>query len=413
MAIDHPAQPHSLQETGLPKTLLQNLALKILYLEGELTLLQLGARMQLSLAIVEEIFQHLRREALCEVKGLSGSVYRIATTSQGKSRGLELLSLNQYAGPAPVSLADYVARVQRQSVRDAEVRPPDLERALAHLVLDEQTLRQLGTALVSGTSIALYGPTGTGKTAIAEALPRAYQDAVWIPYAVEVDSQIITLYDSETHERVDEGGQPEGPLRWVLCRRPRVIAGGELSFEMLELQFHPIAKFYTAPVQMKANNGVLIIDDFGRQRVPPEQLLNRWIVPLDRRIDFLTLVGGKKFEIPFDLFVLFATNLDPASLADAAFLRRVSNKIEIGYVSREQFHKIFQDVCQSHGLAYNAATVEHLIDLLTKELNEPLRACYPRDIVQQICWSARYQGISPRLDRETVAEACHNYFLRA
>jgi len=406
------AQPQTLQESGIRRTLLHDLALKILYHEGELSLLDLAAKMRLSSGIVQEAFQHLRKEELCEVKGLVGNIYRIASTSQGKARALELLSLNQYAGAAPVSFTDYVARVRAQSVRNADVHPPDVERAFAHLVLDDQTLRQLGTAVVSGTSIVLYGPTGTGKTTIAEALPRVYRDAVWIPYAVEVDGQIITVYDSGVHERIDLADNPDHDLRWVLCQRPRVVVGGELTIEMLELQFNPIAKFYAAPLQMKANNGVLIVDDFGRQRIPPEQLLNRWIVPLDRKIDYLTLMGGKKFEIPFDLFVVFATNLDPATLADAAFLRRIQNKIEVGYVTREQFHQILQGVCQRMGLAYDPAVAEFATDLLTKELNEPLRACYPMDIVQQIRWAARYAGLPPRLDNDTVAQACRNYFLR-
>ena len=406
------AQPQTLHESGIRRTLLHDLALKILYLEGELSLLDLAEKMRLSTAVIQEVFQHLRKEALCEVKGMVGHIHRIATTSQGKSRALELLSLNQYAGAAPVSLADYIACVREQSVGRADVHPPDIERAFAHMVLDPQTLRQLGTAIVSGTSIVLHGPTGTGKTTIAEALPRVYHDAVWIPYAVEVDAQIITVYDSGIHERIDRADKPDHDLRWVLCRRPRVVVGGELTIEMLELQFNPVAKFYAAPAQMKANNGVFIVDDFGRQRVPPEQLLNRWIVPLDRKIDYLTLMGGKKFEIPFDLFVVFATNLDPSTLADAAFLRRIQNKIEVGYMAREEFLQVFQKVCQSMGLAYDAAVAEYATDLLTKQLNEPLRACYPRDIVQQICWAARYAGTPPRLDNNAVAEACHNYFLR-
>jgi predicted ATPase with chaperone activity len=197
----------------------------------------------------------------------------------------------------------------------------------------------------------------------------------------------------------------------VHCRRPRIISGGELTIEMLDLQYNPLTKFYTAPLQVKANNGVLIVDDFGRQRVLPEVLLNRWIVPLDRKIDFLTLAGGKKFEIPFDLFVVFSTNLNPSSLADDAFMRRIQNKIKIDNVSREQFQEIFARVCRAQAVDYHPAVVEHLMDVITEDLKEPLRPCYPRDVVMQILWSARYEGKNPQLSRETVERACRNYFL--
>ena len=340
-----------------------------------------------------------------------GGVYWIATTSQGKARALELLGHCQYAGPAPVSLADYVARVRSQSVRNAPVHPEQVRRAFEHLVLSSQLLTQVGTAIVSGTSIFLHGPAGTGKTAIAETLPSIYPDTVWIPYAVEVDGEIVVVYDSIVHQRIADPAGEDNDSRWVLCRRPRVVSGGELTIEMLDLQFNPVTKFYAAPVQMKANNGVLIIDDFGRQRVRPEELLNRWIVPLDRRIDFLTLAGGRKFEIPFDLLVVFATNLEPSKLTDEAFLRRIQNKIKVDHATPKQFREIFHKVCQQYSLECSASVLEELLDTLTKTLNEPLRPCYPRDLIQQICWSARYEGKEPRLDRFSLAQACRNYFL--
>jgi predicted ATPase with chaperone activity len=243
---------------------------------------------------------------------------------------LERQSQRQYAGPAPVSLESYVRQVRQQSVRNVEVHPPAMRSAFAHLMLDDQTLTQLGTALNSGGSIFLYGPTGAGKTTIAEALPRVLaDDRVWIPYAVEIDGQIITVHDPLIHRDIQSPVATSHDPRWVLCHRPTVVVGGELTIEMLDLQFNPVTKFYAAPGQMKANNGVLIIDDFGRQRVRPEELLNRWVVPLDRRIDFLTLAGGKKIEIPFELFVVFATNMDPAELVDTAFLRRIQTKVKI------------------------------------------------------------------------------------
>ncbi len=400
------------EETSIRRTLLEELALKIIYLRGEITLTELTQDMKLSLGIAQEIFNRLRQDQMCEVKGMVGGVYRVCTTSMGKARALELLSQNLYTGPAPVSLNDYIRRVREQSVRSTEVRPPAVQQAFSHLVLPERTVNQLGTAIVSGTSVFLHGPTGTGKTSIAETLPKVYEDQVWIPYAVELDGQIITVYDAIVHEALPFDSDPESmDARWVLCRRPKIISGGELTMEMLDLQYNPNAKFYSAPLQMKANNGVLIIDDFGRQRIRPEELLNRWIVPLDRKIDFLTLLGGKKFEIPFDLFVVFSTNLDPSSLADEAFLRRIHNKILVDNVTREQFHEIFRRVCAHMEVNYDPPVVDYLMDKITKELQQPLRPCYPRDIISQIVWGARYEGVSARLDRATIGRACHNYFL--
>lgn len=403
--------PQTMEEFGLRRNLLEDLAVKFLYLEGEMTVRQLGAKMRVSAGVIKEVFDYLRKEQFCEVKSMTAGDFVLTTTGPGKERGLSLLMQSQYVGPAPVTYADYVSRVRTQSVRDAKIHPEDVARAFEALVLSGETVTQLGTAVVSGTSIVLYGPTGTGKTSIAEAIPSIYRDKAWIPYAVEIDGQIITVYDPIFHQKAEQPSGAESDGRWVLCARPRVMVGGELTIEMLDLQFNPMTKFYAAPVQMKANNGVLIIDDFGRQRMRPEELLNRWTVPLDRRIDFLTLAGGRKLEIPFDLFVVFATNLDPAKLADEAFLRRIHNKIKVDNLNREQFHEVFRRLCQRFELAYDASVVNHLAEMLDKDLKQPLRACYPQDILSQIRWAAQYAGKPPQLNRETVAQACRNYFL--
>ncbi len=403
--------PQSIEATGVRRSVLEDLALKTLFMNGELSLRELAELMKLSLGIVEELFQTMRREQLCEVKGMVGSIHRITTTQQGKRRALDLLELNQYVGPAPVSLADYVRRVREQTVQGADVHAEDIRRAFQHMVLSDEVLERVGTAVVSGTSIFIYGPTGGGKTSIAETLPNIYPDSVWVPYAVEVDSQIIVVFDSATHQPLEQPPWGEADTRWVRCRRPRVFVGGELTPEMLDLQYNPVSKFYTAPLQMKANNGVLIIDDFGRQRIRPEELLNRWIVPLDRRVDFLTLHGGKKFEIPFDLFVVFATNLNPMELADEAFMRRIQNKIYLAYPGEAEFHEIFRRLCDRYGLAYDRELVDYLIDLLRHRYRQPLRPCYPTDIVRQIVWTARYENRPPVLDRNAIERACRNYFV--
>ena len=332
-----------LRTSGYPRAVLEDLALKNLYIDGSSSLKVLAKKMRLTFRVVDELFRRLRTEQLCEVTGMTGNIAEVAITSRGRSRALELLSLNQYTGATPVSLEEYIQRDPPARRGRPEVHLPEVERAFSHLVLDAKMLGKLGTALNSGTSIFLYGPTGGGKTTIAIALSHAVAtDPVWIPFAVEVDSQIISVYDPHVHNKVEGVVAHGNDERWVLCRRPTVLVGGELTIEMLELQLNAITRFYAAPVQMKANNGLLIIDDFGRQRVRPEELLNRWVVPLDRRIDFLTLAGGKKVEIPFELIVVFATNLEPAQLADAAFLRRIQTKIKVGTVSEQQFHEIFR-----------------------------------------------------------------------
>jgi predicted ATPase with chaperone activity len=402
----------SIEETGIRKNLLEDLALKIIYRVGEISLNELARHMGLSYKIVEDLFQRLRRDQLCQVTGMAGGTHRVTASSGGKSRALELLAQNQYVGPAPVSLEDYVERIEAQSVRGIRITPEDVTRAFEELVLDGATLSQLGVAATSGRGIFLYGPTGTGKTTIAETLTRLFDhDPVWVPYAVEVDGQIITVYDPALHQRLEQSVDHEQDGRWVRCRRPRMMVGGELTIEMLDLQFNSSTRFYTGPVQMKANNGILIIDDFGRQRVSPEELLNRWVVTLDRRIDFITLAGGKKFEIPFDLLVVFATNLDPAKLVDEAFLRRIQTKIKVDFMTPDQFREIFRRLCVKHDLDYEQALADGLIGMIEQDYKEPLRACYPRDILQQILWAAQYRQDKPRLDRKALEDACNNYFL--
>jgi predicted ATPase with chaperone activity len=406
-------KPQSISEIDVPQGVLEDLALKNLYLSGSLSVLELSQKTRLSFEATNELFCRLRAELLCQVTGMTSNIPQIAITSQGRSRAMELLSQSHYAGAAPVSLESYIEQTRKQSVKNVEVHAADIKRAFAHLVIGSEMLRQFGTALNSGSSVFLYGPAGVGKTTIAETLSRVLaEDEVWIPYAVEVDGQIITVYDQAIHKRAPESEPENHDERWVLCHRPAVLVGGELTAEMLDLQFNAITKFYVGPVQMKANNGVLIIDDFGRQRLRPEELLNRWVVPLDRRIDFLTLSGGKKIEIPFEMLIVFATNMDPADLVDAAFLRRIQTKIKVGAVSDEQFCEIFRRVAAEQGVKGDEGICNNLIDFIRGTLNQELRSCYPRDIVNQICWAARYEGRKPYLDRAALVQAVEAYFLQ-
>lgn len=404
--------PHKLEEVGIRRGLLEDLALKILYLHGEMSLIQLSEHMCLSLGVIEEIFHFFRQEQLCEVKGMTGGTHRIVASQQGRQRAADLLSLNQYAGPAPVSLEDYSARVLMQSVRNTRIGPNDVQGALADLVLGDGLLLRIGTAVVSGTSMFLYGPPGTGKTSIATRLPSIYADMVWVPYAIEVDNQIVTVYDAGVHRR-HPGLEPEDvDKRWILCSRPCVVTGGELTLEMLEVQYNPISQYSSAPAQMKANNGVLILDDFGRQRVKPQDLLNRWMTALDRRIEFLTLPGGRKFEIPFDLLVVFSTNIEPLQLGDEAFLRRIPNKILVQHATEEQFKQIFlREVnAGARQLQVEPDVLDFLVRHLREDLKQSLSQCYARDILDQIFWASNYLQAKPEFTEELAKWACSNYF---
>jgi len=405
-------RPRSSAETGVRRSILEDLTLKTLYVSGALSTLELARQTRLSLNVTDELFERLKSGMLCQVTGMKGSVPTIALTTQGRTRAIELLMQSQYAGPAPVSLETYVRQVHRQSVRNMIVRRADVERVFADMVIDARLLVQIGTALNSGSSIFVHGPSGVGKTAIAETMSRVLaEDDVWIPHAVEVDGQVIAVYDPLVHEKVESAGPEMNDERWVRCRRPSVLVGGELTIEMLDLQFNTTTRFYTGPVQMKANNGVLIVDDFGRQRVRPEELLNRWVVPMDRRIDFLTMAGGRKIEVPFEMLVVFATNMNPEELVDAAFLRRMQTKIRVDTATDEQFCEIFRRVAGNRGLAIEDRVLRDLIAVIRDALHQPLRGCQPRDLVNQVCWAARYEDKEPQLDHASLMTAVEAYFL--
>jgi predicted ATPase with chaperone activity len=391
---------------------MEDLALKTLYLGGTMSARELARQMRLSVNVADELMGRIRTAQLCQVTGMTGNLQTVALTDQGRKRGLEALSQSQYAGAAPVSLESYVAVVRKQSVRKMVVRKADVERAFGDLIIDQKVLGQIGTGLNSGATIFVHGPAGVGKTAIAETMSRVLaEDDVWIPYAVEVDGQMIAVYDPMIHKAKPAMETETHDERWVRCERPSVLVGGELTIDMLDLQFNASTKYYTGPVQMKANNGVLILDDFGRQRVRPEDLLNRWVVPLDRGIDFLTMAGGRKIEMPFEMLVVFSTNLDPADLVDAAFLRRMQTKIRVDTATDDQFRQIFRRVAARRGLDVDEGALNDLIESIRTGLRQELRACQPRDLVNQVCWAAQYEDRSPVLDRASLLGAVEAYFL--
>jgi Cdc6-like AAA superfamily ATPase len=414
LAITRPAycppQPEALEALGIPPSLVTDLVLRRVYLAGESNFQSLSQSLRLSTAVVESVFRDLRKQQLVEVKGMVGNDYNFTLTGAGRALAADRYRICHYAGAAPVALADYHIAAKAQSAK-VRVDRRTLRQAYSDMVLTDVFLDQLGPALVSQSSIFLYGPTGNGKTSLAERMLRVYQDSVLIPYAVEVDGQIIQLFDPVVHEQIEVSpDEMEFDPRWVLCRRPCIIAGGELTASMLELRLDEATGIYAAPVQMKANNGIFVVDDFGRQLMSPRELLNRWMVPLDRRVDYLALRYGVKFKIPFELMVVFSTNLDPRELADEAFLRRLHNKVYVGPVDAATFDEIFRRVVGLRNLPCDPDVGEYFRRLCLREGGMELRACYPWDVCNILVNIGRYEGRPARVTRADLERAVALYF---
>jgi hypothetical protein len=405
-----PPLPEALADLDISPTLVQDLFMRTVREQGTSSLGSLRERLKLPHMVLEPVFRQLRQQSYLDVKGMQGNDYYFGLTAAGKALALERASICAYAGPAPVSLPAYERAVRLQAAH-VQVNRDSLSQALGDLVLPDSLLDQLGPALISQKALFLYGPTGNGKTSLAERLLRVYQDAVLIPYALEISGYVITLFDPVLHRPL--AAQPDDlDARWLLCHRPSVAVGGELVSEMLELRSDASSGIYSAPLQMKANNGILIIDDFGRQVISPRDLLNRWIVPLDRRVDYLTLHHGQKLCIPFEVMVVFATNLDPSELADEAFLRRIHNKIYVEPVSPECFHEILARVLAERRLACDAPAAAYFAELCLRR-GDALKACYPADLCDILMWRSQYEGRPPQVTRAELDQAADLYFTRA
>jgi hypothetical protein len=405
-----PSIPQTFEELGISQSLVLDLVLRRLLLEGFSNLQNLSHTLRLSLPILNIVFNHMRQQQLVEVKGMLGNDYHFTLSQSGKMLASERFQLTQYAGAAPVCLKDYHNATKAQGAQ-VRIDRKALRSAFSDLVVGDNLLDQLGPALISQNSIFIYGPTGNGKTSLAERMLRVYQDAILLPNAVEVDSQIISLYDPVVHQKLDVE-DPDIDPRWMLCRRPCIVVGGELIPSMLELRLDESSGIYAAPLQMKANNGILIIDDFGRQLMSPRDLLNRWIVPLDRRVDYLMLRYGVKFQIPFELMVVFSTNLEPSDLADEAFLRRIHNKIFVEAVDDKAFDQIFHRVVGSSNIPYEPDSAEYLRKLCLREGRTELRACYPADICNILVSIGKYEGRSPYMSKAELERAASLYFAK-
>lgn len=402
-----PPEPRTPQDVGIPDFMVHDLFLRHMLQRSTTNIAELSRVMRLPDNIITGVFRYCKHQRLIEVLGMNGNDFNFTLTAAGRILASDRATRCSYAGPAPVPLSAYYQSTRAQAARLAVDRNTILG-ALDDLVLSDFIVDQLGPALISQRSLFLYGGTGNGKTSIAERLYRLHCDAIVIPYALEVDGQIVIIYDPVVHQHLDIE-VPGLDRRWVVCKRPTITVGGELVYSMLDLRKDSGSGTYAAPVQLKANNGIFIIDDFGRQVISPRDLLNRWIVPLDRRLDHLALDYGIKFEVPFEMLVVFSTNLDPSELADECFLRRIPNKIFVESVDPKHFDEIFRRVATSRSLVWDLSIPRRLRELCMSKTGE-LRACVPRDICDILSAIMIYERREPRITKEDLERAVALYF---
>jgi hypothetical protein len=418
-----PPVPETIEETGLSSGLLEQLVSKILFLRGDTMGRDLARAIGLKFSLIQAIMDFFKRHHLVEVKrslGMGDISAVFALTENGRKHAASCMEKNQYAGVAPVPLWQYATAVRMQRLENGWLKPEMLSKAFEHMVMNPRTLSQIGPAVNAGCSFLIYGQPGNGKTYLAEALMKLDQPDIFVPHAIEFQGSIIQVFDPIFHERtereeqetvlaLDSEARHDG--RWVRCKRPFIVTGGELMLDMLDLKYHHATKIYDAPLQLKANNGIYLVDDFGRQKVTPAEVLNRWIVPMEKRADFLNVGTGGKMEVPFECFLVFSTNLKPEQLGDEAFLRRIQYKMLVGNPREEEFRAIFDSVCVTRGLRCEPEVRDRFIHRRYATTTRPMRRCQPRDVVSHAINFIRYQDLPMVLTDEVLDEAFDSCFV--
>jgi len=413
-----PRQPRSMRETGVPPVMIEKIIMRFLFQVGLETSRKIASQTKLPFKVIEPMLKQLRQDKHIDLAGTTSTGdSEFVITESGRERARRYAEECTYFGAVPVSLEDYVASVGAQTIAGQIVTKDDLRRAFKGLIINEAMMNRLGPAINSGRGMFLFGEPGNGKTSIAERVTEAFGTTVWIPRAIAIEGDIMRIYDPAVHEAVEDQNQVASLMdsqdidrRWVQVKRPTVIAGGELTMNELEISLNPTSRICESPLQVKSNCGTLVIDDFGRQKMPVDMLLNRWIVPLEKRYDFLNMPNGKKIQIPFDQLIIFSTNLEPKDLVDGAFLRRIPYKIEVPDPSEAEFRDVFRIMCDKLSFPYDQSSISYLVDTHYKAIKRPFRLCQPRDLLLQVRNYCQYHSVPLQLSPEAFDAAVLNYF---
>ena len=411
-----PSEPTSMSELGLPLSMIESLICKRLLVVGMTTGRKLAEQLCLPFGLLEDVYQQLRaRQILVHTGSAPFNDYTYTLTEHGRERAATAMKACAYSGPAPVPLMDYVLSVEAQSIRAEAPKRQQLREAFSDISVNEDLFETMGPAINSGTGLFLYGEPGNGKSTLARRVTMCFGEKVWIPYALYEDGQIIKLYDAAYHQADESSNnsiikKAAYDPRWIKIQRPTVVVGGELTLDSLEIRHNPQSNVSEAPLQLKSNCGCLLIDDFGRQRIEPSELLNRWIVPLENRVDYLTLSTGKKIQVPFEQLIIFSTNLEPKDLVDDAFLRRIPYKVEIGDPSEDEFHQLFELATADFKCEYDEEIVDYLINTHYRPVNRNLRRCHPRDLLAQIRNYCTYNDLPMEMRKEYFDRVVASYF---